>query len=150
MLCSIKININKKEAYINAIIDTGNFLREPITKLPVVVVQKNALENIIPSCILENLDKIINGENIELGSYISKIRLIPFTSLGKENGILLGLKADSILIQREEQITRIDEVIIGIYNGILSKIGKYQALVGLDIIENKGGERNEYIGNIKV
>ena len=87
MYCNIRININSKYTYINAIIDTGNFLREPITKMPVIVVERNALINIIPDYILNNLDKIINGEDINLGEYTSKVRIVPFTSLrqGKRN-----------------------------------------------------------------
>ena len=87
MYCNIKVNINSKYTYINAIIDTGNFLREPITKMPVIVVEKSTLINIIPDYILSNLDKIINGEDIDLGEYTSKVRIIPFTSLrqGKRN-----------------------------------------------------------------
>ena len=81
MYCNIKVNINSKYTYINAIIDTGNFLREPITKMPVIVVEKDTLNNIVPDYILRNLDKIINGENINLKEYTSKIRIIPFTSL---------------------------------------------------------------------
>lgn len=142
MLCSIKIIIDKKETYIKAIIDTGNFLKEPITKIPVVVVQKESLKDFIPQYILDNLEKIINGENINLGEYISKVRIIPFTSLGKENGILLGIKADKILIDREDKIVVTDNVIVGIYNGILSKTGKYQALIGLEILEQEGANES--------
>ena len=83
MYCNIKININSKCTYINSIIDTGNFLREPITKMPVIVVEKDTLVNIIPDYILNNLDKIINGEDIDLKDYTSKVRIIPFTSLRK-------------------------------------------------------------------
>lgn len=137
MYCNIKININSKYVYINAIIDTGNFLREPITKTPVIVVEKGALLNIIPEYILNDLDEIINGENIDLKEYTSKIRIIPFTSLGKENGILLGLKADNVLVEMEENNINISNVIIGIYNGNLSKNGKYKALIGLDLLNEK-------------
>jgi len=137
MHCNIKVNINSRCTYIKAIIDTGNFLREPITKMPVIVVEKKSLVNVIPNYILDNLDKIINGENIDLEEYTSKIRIIPFTSLGKENGILLGLKADNVLVEMEENNNIIQNVIIGIYNGHLSKNGKYQALIGLNLLDYK-------------
>lgn len=86
------MNIHSKYAYINAIIDTGNFLREPITKTPVVVVEKNVLTNIIPDYILNNLEQIINGEDIYLGEFTSKIRIIPFTSLRKRKWNSIGNK----------------------------------------------------------
>jgi len=150
MYCNIKLEINSKYAYIKGIIDTGNFLREPITKVPVIVVEKESLANVIPEYILDNLDKIINGEDVELKEFAPKIRIIPFTSLGKENGILLGIKVDYIVIEQEENI-KINNVIVGIYNGHLSKNGKYKALIGLDLLEeNKGGIENEHIRNIKV
>ena len=117
MYCNIKININSKYAYIYNLF-------------------------FIPNYILDNLEKIINGEDIDLGEYLPKIRLIPFTSLGKENGILLGLKADNIIINLEENDVSIDNVIVGIYNGVLSKNNKYKALIGLELLENEDGARN--------
>lgn len=143
MFCLVKIHINGKFVNVKAIIDTGNFLKEPITKVPVIIVQKDALEEIVPDYILNNLNRIINGEDVNLEDYISKIKIIPFSSLGKENGILLGLKVDKVLIEREEKIVNIDKAIVGIYNGCLSKSGKYQALIGLDLLEQE--EINEKI-----
>lgn len=90
MYCKIKVNINSKYTYINAIIDTGNFLREPITKLPVVVLEKDTLYEIIPNYILDNLNKIINGEEIDLKEYTSKIKIIPFNSLRKRKWNTIG------------------------------------------------------------
>lgn len=137
MFCNIKIIINSKSVYVKAIIDTGNFLKEPITQTPVVVVQKNVLKGVIPSYILENIEDIINGKSVNFYEYISKIRIIPFTSLGKENGVLLGIKADKILVEAEDKYIDINNVIIGIYDGILEKNKRYMALLGLELLENK-------------
>ncbi len=151
MFCSVKINMNNKCAFIKAIIDTGNFLKEPITKTPVIVVEKQVLKDIIPKHILDNLDKIVNGEDIELGEYISRIRLIPFTSLGKENGMLLGIKANEVVVETGERNIVLDNVIIGIYNGVLNKSGKYQSLIGLEVLDNnERSVEDEYIRNIKI
>lgn len=151
MICNIKIDINSKAVYTKAIIDTGNFLKDPITKVPVAVVEKKVLTGIIPEKILNNLSNIIEGEEIDLGEYLPKIRLIPFMSLGKENGILIGVKAEGITISTQEETIFIKNIIIGIYDGSLSKTGKYKALIGLELLENKGGNKeNEYIGTIKI
>ena len=151
MYCNLKVEINSNTIYLKAIIDSGNFLKEPITKIPVIVVERNSLKDIIPDYILNNLDRIINGEEIDLKKFTPKIRVIPFTSLGKENGLLLGIKADKVIVELEENIVNINNVIIGIYNGILSKNDKYKALIGLDLLEIEGGSiENEYIRNIKV
>lgn len=144
MFCLVKIYINEKCKEIKAIIDTGNFLKEPITKTPVIVVEKEALCSLIPDYILENIEKIIIGGDIDLGEYISKIRIIPFTSLGKQNGVLLGIKADKVLIDIGENENIINNIIIGIYNEKLTKDGKYRALVGIELLE-RSEKTYEYI-----
>ena len=110
-------------------------MKEPITEVPVIVIERNALIGCIPENILNNIDNIIVGNYVDLEDYLSKIRIIPFTSLGKENGILLGLKGDKVEIIMDENEFIISNVIVGIYNGILSKTGKFHALIGLDVIE---------------
>ena len=135
MYCKVTGYINKTRFCTKAIVDTGNFLKEPITQVPVIVVEKNILIGCIPEHILNNIDSIILGNYIDLEDYSSKIRIIPFTSLGKENGILLGLKGDRVEIVMDENEFIISNAIIGIYNGILSKAGKFHALIGLDVIE---------------
>ena len=114
--CNITAVINRRKITTKAIIDTGNFLRDPISKTPVIVIEKNELIKIIPDYILNNLEKIIIGENINLGEYASKIRIIPFISLGKENGVLIGLKAEKLVISMEENSIIVKDIIIGIYN----------------------------------
>ncbi len=135
MYCNIKIPLDGKETNITAIIDTGNFLKDPITKIPVIIIEKEKLYNIFPAKILENIAEIINGVDIDLGNFASKIRIIPFKSLGKENGILLGIKIDEIEVNYQEVNHDLKNIIIGIYNGKLSKNGKYSGLVGMDIIK---------------
>ena len=55
MYCKIKMKINEKQIETNAMIDTGNLVKEPITNTPVVIVESSLLEGIIPKEILNNL-----------------------------------------------------------------------------------------------
>ena len=142
MNTSIKIYLNNQVIKTNVIIDTGNFLKDPITKTPVIVIEKNILKGSISKNILDNLEKIIVGEEIDLGEYKEKIRIIPYTSLGKQNGILLGIKINKIEIMMEENVITKNNIIVGIYDGILSRNGKYHGLIGLDIIEKESDEKS--------
>lgn len=141
MFCNITIEFRNRIKTVNAMIDTGNLLKEPLSGKPVIIVEKESLKELIPEEILNNVEKIILGEyNINLNEYASKFRVIPFTSLGKENGLLLGLKIDNLQIDYDEQENNIKDVFVGIYNKKLSKTNTYNALVGLDIIN---GETNK-------
>jgi len=152
MYCNIKIYFRQKYIETIALLDTGNMLKDPITSMPVVVVEKEILKNILPEIILNNLNKIIGGdvpkevyedENLE---YITKFRVIPFSSIGKENGMLLGFKTDKVEVNDQSNIEEIKNVIIGIYESKLSKKNQYSALIGLDLLE--GSEKNEFIANV--
>lgn len=152
MFCNIEIIFNKKSTTIKAMIDTGNLLKDPISAMPVIVVEARELVNIIPEQIINNISKIVGGEEENVidyieQEYISKFRVIPFSSLGKQHGLLLGFKADKIIIKTEENEKDLDKIIIGIYDKSLTKNGLYTGLIGLDILERC--EENEYFANIK-
>ncbi len=129
MMCTVIIGNTR----ITAIVDTGNLLKDQITKMPVLIVEREMLKGIFPEIILENATDIVNGKEIELGEYSSKLRVIPCKSIGKENGLLLGIKAKNIRIVYQD-IEKAHDVIIGIYTGTLSKNNKYSAIVGLELL----------------
>lgn len=135
MFCDVKLKLEEKTLSFKAIIDTGNFLRDPISKAPVIIVEKETLKGFLPAEIVDNTHDIINGKNVELRAFSQRIRAIPFKSLGKENGLILGFKLNNALIEYQDIGYRAKNVIIGIYNGKLSRSGKYNALVGLDILD---------------
>ena len=139
MFCTIEIKLNGKNIKANAMIDTGNMLKEPITNTPVVVVEHTLLYQCIPKEILNNLENIIGGDFEKIPDkikqeYILKLKLIPFSSLGKQNGMLLGIKPEYLKIITEEQEKTQKNVIIGIYNKSLTKRGEYRALMGMELL----------------
>lgn len=151
--CEITLYFNNKNINVKALIDTGNMLKDPICQMPVIVVEKEALEEILPETILNNLEKIIGGdvpkeiyENQNL-EYIKRFRLIPFSSIGKSNGMLLGFKANKVEIEQEYIKREIKNVIVGIYENKLSKKNQYSALIGLDLIDGSE-EKDESITNV--
>ena len=130
------LDINGKKVNIHAIIDSGNLLKDPITGASVIVVERAKLEEIIEKEILDNLQNILAGnyKGLDKEEYISKFRLIPFSSLGKQNGMLLGIRPDYIVIVNEENEKKIENVIIGIYNKSLTKRGEYRGLIGVELL----------------
>lgn len=139
LFCNITIKINNKEITTKAMLDTGNLLKEPITNIPVVVVEHTLLYKVIPKEILDNIENILGGdlgeipENVK-NEYISKLKVIPFTSLGKQNGMLLGIKADELKVEENDDIKNVNKIIIGMYNKKISKRDEYSALLGIDVI----------------
>ena len=139
MFCDVEVELNNKMIKTRAMIDTGNLLKEPITNTPVIVLEHTLLYECVPKEILDNLESILGGELVKIpeevrNEYISKLKLIPFASLGKQNGMLVGIKADSLKIIQDDQEKENKNVIIGIYNKSLTKRGEYRALIGMDLV----------------
>ncbi len=137
MICQVKITLNKKDKILNAIVDTGNMLKEPITGNPVMVVERSSLYDLMPKEILNNTEEILGGDFEKIpeevkNEYIPKLKMIPFSSLGKQNGMLIGIKPDKVEVINEHTNYKKD-VIIGIYNKSLTKRGEYNALIGIEL-----------------
>ncbi len=137
MFCEVSILLNGKRIKTTAMLDTGNMLKEPITNTPVMVVEHTLLYECIPREILNHLDELLGGdfnnipENIK-EEYMAKLKFIPFSSLGKQNGMLLGIRADSVTIKEEDTEKKQENIIIGMYNKSLTKRGEYRALIGIE------------------
>ena len=133
LLCDLEIAINNQKVKMKGYIDSGNTLKDPLSKKPVIIVEKNIIEKIV------DVEKLMGGdENL-------KIRLIPFKSIGKQNGMLIGIKPQYIKIKYNENQVKTNNVIVGIYDKKISK--NYSALIGLEILE--GGKERENTRKIK-
>lgn len=139
MYCKIKIVLKNNEIKTVAMIDTGNLVKEPITNTPVVIVESSLLYDVIPKEILNNIENILAGDFSKIPEeiqqqYMARLRCIPFSSLGKQNGMLLGIKIDEIEIKNEEENKIVKNIIMAVYDKSLTKRGEYRALIGLELI----------------
>ena len=140
MFCNLEIKLNGNVITTKAMIDSGNLLKEPITNTPVIVVEHTILYDYMPKEILNNLENILGGDFEDVSEeikekYVSKLKFIPFSSLGKQNGMLIGIKPEYVKIMQEDKEVKIDNIIIGIYNKPLTKKGEYRALASLEMFE---------------
>ena len=72
MFCEIEIFFREKNIRTKAMIDTGNMLKDPISKKDVVIVEKDKITEILPKKIIDNIEKILNGEIIALDNEANK------------------------------------------------------------------------------
>lgn len=113
LVYQLEITIDERKMNVNAFLDTGNELREPVTNLPVIVVERSVIKD-IP----------LTNENIFF---------IPFRVVNGANGNLTALKPDSIKIYMDENVVEVDAM-IGITDTILSRDGDFNALLSRGIL----------------
>ncbi len=87
MNCKMKIIFDGNFVEVKTMIDTGNMLKDPISQKPVAIVEATLVKQILPSLIIDNIEKILKGEVVDLGEkssdYMSIFKLIPFSSIRK-------------------------------------------------------------------
>ena len=140
LLTPLKIAFGSQIIDLAALVDTGNSLHDPLSNMPVIIVEFKAIKDILPLEIQRIFEE--SKENdltcithvVSNSTWFSRFRLIPFNSLGKENGMLIGFKPDYIEIGDDENKKGISDVIIGIYNKTLSKNERYKALLSPELI----------------
>lgn len=137
IIYDLEIMHYKRKINIKTLVDSGNLLKDPITNMDVIIVEKSSLYNLLEKEAIEYIDNMLKGNLLEadldkVNKY--KFKLIPFSSLGNENGMLVGFKPEYVKIYGEEENIRRD-IIVGIYDGKLGKSDKYTSLVGLNIFK---------------
>ncbi len=135
----LSICMDSKEACMMALVDTGNALNDPISKSYVIVAEYEAIRDLFP---LE-IQKIFEGNHendlnvltmiMSCSEWVTRFRVIPFKSLGRENGMLIGFKPDEVHITEDNKKIQVKNTIIGVYNKKLSSGNEYFALVHPDV-----------------
>jgi stage II sporulation protein GA (sporulation sigma-E factor processing peptidase) len=135
---TVKIRFGEDECSGKGFLDTGNSLRDPVTNRPVVVAEYQFMEQLLPGDFKQVIDDI-NSEREGLDalaytSWANRLRLIPFTSIGKKNGMLIGVRCDEIVVSLGKKFLQHSDVVIGLYRDSLCRDGQYQMLIPSEIL----------------
>ncbi len=114
---NVTLVFNDKSIKLKGLYDSGNSLTEPIGGQPVHIAEYDKIQPLI---------KGVSADN-------TKIRLVPYKALGTDMGILKAIEIDMVQIEVDGEIIKIDNVLIGIYEGTLSGAGMYDIILNRSI-----------------
>jgi len=115
-LYAVRIVESGKEFDFNALFDTGNSLIDPYTGKPVSIIEEN-----------EDMRSLLRDKP-------QKYRLIPFRSLGRENGLLEGTEVDELIICGRDGQKVERGAVIAFYRGKLSGDGSFQMILNQGLL----------------
>jgi stage II sporulation protein GA (sporulation sigma-E factor processing peptidase) len=136
----VVIKISNQQVELEGLLDTGNSLTDPLTGLPVMVVEYKAVKSILPEGIaqLYQSGKVIDFDQVQQAvsnkTLAAQISMIPYKSLGKTNGLLLGLRPDAVEIKTNNQVISTTKVIVAVHQGELTSGNNYQVLLHPELI----------------
>ena len=142
-LYPVHLGSGEKSVTLMGLLDTGNHLKEPFSGDAVLVAEYERVRDILPKEFCTCFERAASaGVGIEtqweeLLSAAPELRLkwIPFRSVGKENGMLLGFRPERIFVEENEREVPLPKVVVGLYLGRLSESRRYGALLSPEMME---------------
>lgn len=139
----VQISYDGKLVKGDALADTGNTLQDPISQEAVVVAEFSWIrtvftteEQLMLASYMKGNPPVQKGVQLEETSGLQKkIRMIPYHSLGQENGMLTAVRCDFLLIGEKSALKRVDNVLIGLYPGRLSAGKMYQVILHSSMVK---------------
>lgn len=138
-LYKVRIEYSRRFTEFTAMLDTGNSLHTVIGKKPVVLVNYSVLQDILDeeaACLFHEYKSDSWLEHMKQyydQPWISRIQMIPYRAVGN-GSVLLGFRPDRLTVYTKRGSITTSEVVLGIYNGILSADGRYEGLLHPAII----------------
>ena len=143
VLC--RVVVGDRQAEFRALVDTGNRLRDPLSDAPVVIVEYPAVTRLLPAGFgqvwegPEPDDPDLSRLASALGGtpWSARMRLVPFSSLGRANGLLVGFRPDAVIVGAQGGDVRRTDVVVCVSPRPLSAEGGYRALLPPEILEGE-------------
>lgn len=138
----LQVEAAGRRTALTALIDTGNDLTEPLSGLPVVVADYRALTVLLPERLRqawnaapdrpEQVLQRLSGAS-DTDGWLRRLRLVPFSSIGRRGGLMLGFRADRVVLEHSGR--RISgQAVVALSCGDISGNG-YQAVVNPALLE---------------
>ena len=120
LIFDIKLSFKGKSVVAKGLLDTGNTLKEPISGKIVHIAEYRIIKPMIEG-----------DENAE-----EKICVIPYHSVGEENGILYGYRLDEMVVLINDEPKFLYNPIIAVYEGKLSTKNKFTVILNAETLES--------------
>ena len=140
MLCPVTIYIGEEEMSLQALVDTGHSLHDPLNNAPVIIAEFDSVKDLLPDgmrlMFYEHQENDLSGIlTASAGSrFYERIRMIPYMSLGLSNGMMVGFRPDKVALSTSQKELTHKDVVVGIYNKKLSSEGRYQGLISPELV----------------
>ncbi|WP_303981940.1 sigma-E processing peptidase SpoIIGA [Niallia circulans] len=131
-IIDVIFQIGGKEFSIKGLVDSGNQVYDPISRLPVMFVSLKNIEKDMPAEIIRLTDQpeaIIYGSQPIAPEWESKMRIIPYKVVGKDHQLLIAVKPDSLLLKKEQEVIAVEKGLISFTNQVLSAEGIFDCIV---------------------
>ena len=131
-IVNVKLTIDTETFIFKGLVDSGNQLYDPLSKLPVMFVSiKNQLEA-MPEPIVKMAaepESLIMGDVEFPSEWQNKLRIVPCRVIGQEHQLIVAVKPDSILIEQNGEMYLCEKGLVSFTIKQLSADDAFQCIV---------------------
>ncbi|MBT2694672.1 sigma-E processing peptidase SpoIIGA [Bacillus sp. ISL-55] len=131
-LAKVEVQFMEMDFSLKGLIDSGNQLYDPISKMPVMILSiADCLES-MPSeikKIAENPDCVLSGEEVFSQQLENRMRIIPCKVVGQEHQLIIAFNPDKIKITTDEGTYIAEKGLISFTVQELSADGSFQCII---------------------
>jgi len=139
LLVPVSIYMKNKKVIVKGLVDTGNSLNDPITGAPVIITEFKYVLTLFPSELHSQLTGNKGGITNLVNAFAEndmgdRVRILPFSDLGQEHGMLVGFRPDKVEIICKNKKIKKENISLALTDRILDDGDDYQALVNPRIL----------------
>lgn len=136
LTADVEVTIGETTVRCRGLIDTGNRLYDPVTRVPVMVMEAKAWAAWLPERWLAMIrsgdaDLVVAeaGEEESDFAWPDRLRLVPSRAAGGRPQLMLALKPDRITVRTGEGSHETDKALVALDGGTMDHAGDFQAIV---------------------
>ncbi|GAF15152.1 LOW QUALITY PROTEIN: sporulation sigma-E factor processing peptidase [Bacillus sp. JCM 19045] len=135
-LAEVQIQIASATLSLTGLVDTGNQLKDPITKTPVMIIEASLLHPFLERK-QEDIMKFTAEDESTL--LMNRVRIIPFKAIGQNDRFIAALKPDQVTITHSDASFEVTNVLLGLYDEKLSSEDAFQCIVHPQLVIQSAG-----------
>ncbi|MUG44998.1 sigma-E processing peptidase SpoIIGA [Paenibacillus woosongensis] len=150
-LAEVQVRIDETTVRCMGLVDTGNQLKDPLTRWPVMVMEASLWDQMLPGSFLSRLaaeqadNLIMEWSDEDSFRWRDRLRLVPYRGINKGSQFMIALKPDEVSIVQEGRTVTTGRVLIGLDGGRLSMESAYRAIIHPVLLEGMTGREEEYL-----
>ncbi|RDU38493.1 sigma-E processing peptidase SpoIIGA [Neobacillus piezotolerans] len=131
-LVKVQIAINGESFSFTGLVDSGNQLYDPLSRLPVMFASvKKCIAALPPALQAASTEPeaVMQGGNLLDADWAHRIRIVPYSVIGQENKLVLAIKPDMVEITQGGQTFRTNKALVSFTLQELSSDGSFECIV---------------------
>ncbi|MBP1754342.1 MAG: putative rane protein [Firmicutes bacterium] len=141
---AVELSLEGRSIRTKGLYDTGNCLYDPLYHKPVIVIERSVMEELLSKEFLDEFDNTKNylmglDESEEMAATLEqspiakklllRLRIIPYSSIGKAQGMMYGLMLDQLVIHMGKETICCQRVTAAISENSLSPKEEYHVIL---------------------